>query len=124
MNQGEHFVIGFVIFFVYNFINTTLINSVIHPIFGISFPTVNLFIGIIAVTIGSLIPDQIEPATDYTHRGTYHSRKTLDLMIKLFLITAIIGLFSAPFFYIANIFLGYTFHLFADSRTPRGLPEN
>jgi membrane-bound metal-dependent hydrolase YbcI (DUF457 family) len=123
MNSGEHFLIGLVIFFVYNFITTTLINSVINPIFGISIK-VTLFYGIIAITIGSLIPDYIEPAMHYTHRSTFHSRKILDISIKLFSITAIIGLFFASFFYIACFFLGYTFHLFADSTTPMGLPEN
>lgn len=123
MNQVEHFVIGLVIFFIYNFINTTIINSFINPMFGIS-PIGLWLIGAFAVTLGSIIPDQIEPAIHWTHRGTFHSKKILNLTMRLFAITAVIGLFYTPCFYIACFFVGYTFHLFADSTTPMGLPEN
>ena len=122
MNRGAHFIIGLVVFFIYNFINTSLINSIINPILGISAIGIWL-VGACAVTLGSVIPDQMEPATHWTHRGTFHSKKTLDYTMKLFLITAVMSLFLWPFYYIASFFLGYTFHLLADSMTKVGLPE-
>jgi hypothetical protein len=123
MNRKEHLLIGIVIFFVYNFINNSLINSAIIPIFGISSSTLWL-VGAFAAALGSIIPDQIEPATHWTHRGTFHSKRTLNLTIWLFGITAVISLFSSLFFYISSFFLGYMFHLLADSMTEVGLPDN
>lgn len=122
MNRREHFIIGLVVFFVYNFINSFLIDSVINPIFGITNTSMWL-IGAIAVTLGSVIPDEIEPATHWTHRGTFHSKKTLNLTMKLFGVTAAFSLFYSPIFYVASFFLGYSFHLLADSMTKVGLPD-
>jgi len=128
MNRDEHIVIGIVIFGVYYFgvyyfINNFLINSFVNPVIGISVNGI-WYVGAILTLIGSVIPDYIEPATHWTHRGKFHSKRTLNLTLWIFLITAIIGLFSAPFFYISSFFLGYIFHLFADSTTPVGLPIN
>jgi hypothetical protein len=123
MNRREHLFIGIVIFFVYNFINNFLINSVINPILGIS-PNGLWLVGAFAAALGSVIPDQIEPATHWTHRGRFHSKKTLNLIIWFFAITAVISLVSSPFFYVSSFFLGYMFHLLADSITEVGLPDN
>jgi len=123
MNRKEHLFIGIVIFFVYNFINNSLINYIINPIFGLS--DIGLWlVGAFAAALGSVIPDQIEPATHWTHRNKFHSKKTLNLLMWFFAITAVISLFSSLFFYISCFFLGYVFHLLADSITEVGLPDN
>ena len=121
MDRGAHFVIGLVVFFTYNFINTSIINSIINPIFGISAIGMWL-IGAFAAAFGSVVPDQIEPADHWTHRSTFHSIRALNFTTYLFAITAFIGLFFSPFFYLACFFLGYMFHLLADSTTKVGLP--
>ena len=122
MNHREHVLIGVVIFFVYNLFNNTLINTVLQPLFGISINTMWLY-GVILAVIGSGIPDILEPASHWTHRNKFHSKKTLRLSEGIFSITAIIGLFFPISFYISCFFLGYMFHLLADSLTKVGLPE-
>ena len=122
MNHKEHVLIGVVIFFVYNFFNNTLINSVLQPLYGISINTMWLY-GVILAVIGSGIPDILEPASHWTHRNKFHSKKTLRLSEGIFSITAIIGLFFPISFYISCFFLGYMFHLLADSLTKVGLPD-
>jgi len=122
MNRKVHFVIGIIIFFVYDFVNNSIINSLITPIFGIS--SVGLWLlGAFAAAFGSIIPDQIEPANHWTHRSTFHSKRALKATIWIFVITATLSLFFSPFFYISSFFLGYVFHLLADSTTKVGLPE-
>jgi membrane-bound metal-dependent hydrolase YbcI (DUF457 family) len=118
MNRGWHLVIGGIAFLVcQNFIDT--INSTMH------FPW---FIGIFIVAIGSVLPDKLEPAYTRYHRGICHSHGTRSLMILSFMISALITAFSSAFpnlilVYLAScFFLGYLFHLLADSLTPRGLP--
>jgi membrane-bound metal-dependent hydrolase YbcI (DUF457 family) len=84
---------------------------------------------LIAVVLGSILPDFLEPSTNWMHRGKYHSKRALKFNGKIFAITALIGLLSY-FFYIfsvsyilSNFFLGYTSHLLADSTTTMGLPD-
>jgi membrane-bound metal-dependent hydrolase YbcI (DUF457 family) len=122
MNNREHVFIGIIIFFVYNFFNNTIINAILHPLIGISINTMWLY-GVILAVIGSGIPDILEPAKHWTHRAKFHSKKSLRLSIELFSITAIIGLFFPISYYLSCLFLGYMFHLIADSITPAGLPE-
>jgi membrane-bound metal-dependent hydrolase YbcI (DUF457 family) len=80
-------------------------------------------IGAFLAVLGSVIPDKLEPATHWTHRGKFHSKKTLSLAEKIFAGTALIALFTPIFYYISCFFLGYVFHLLADSTTKVGLPE-
>jgi len=122
VNNREHVFIGIIIFFVYNFFNNTIINSVLYPLIGISISTM-WYYGVILAIIGSLIPDKLEPAYHWNHRDKFHSKKTLRISCLIFSITAIIGLFSPLSFYISCFFLGYFFHLIADSQTKVGLPE-
>jgi len=122
MNNREHIFIGVIIFFVYNFFNNAVINTILQPLFGISINTMWLY-GVILAVIGSGIPDILEPASHWTHRSKFHSKKTLRLSEGIFSITAIIGLFFPISFYISCFFLGYMFHLLADSLTKVGLPE-
>jgi membrane-bound metal-dependent hydrolase YbcI (DUF457 family) len=123
MNYGTHFFIGIVIFFVYNFFNNTIINVILNPLIGFSIGSIWL-IGAFLTVLGSVIPDKLEPATHWTHRGKFHSEKTLGITEKIFAVTAIIALFTPIFYYISCFFLGYVFHLLADSTTKMGLPEN
>jgi hypothetical protein len=122
MNNREHVFIGVIIFFVYNFFNNTIINAILNPILGILISTMWLY-GVILAVIGSGIPDILEPASHWTHRDKFHSKKTLRLSGMIFSITALIGLFFPICFYISCFFLGYMFHLLADSLTKVGLPE-
>jgi hypothetical protein len=122
MNHGEHFVIGLVVFFVYNFFNNTIINVVLNPLIGFSVGTLWL-IGVFLTAFGSVVPDQLEPPTHWTHRSTFHSKKTLEITEKIFGVTAILALFNPLFYYISCFFLGYMFHLLADSTTKVGLPD-
>jgi membrane-bound metal-dependent hydrolase YbcI (DUF457 family) len=123
MNHGEHVFIGVVIFFVYNFFNNTVINLILNPLIGFSIGSLWL-IGIFLTVFGSVIPDRLEPANHWTHRNKFHSKITLGITEKIFGATAVIGLFTPILYYISCFFLGYVFHLLADSMTPAGLPEN
>jgi membrane-bound metal-dependent hydrolase YbcI (DUF457 family) len=122
MNYGEHFLIGILVFFVYNFFNNTIINLILNPLIGFTIGSLWL-IGIFLTVLGSVIPDKLEPATHWRHRGKFHSKKTLRLAEKILAITAIIALFTPIFYYISRFFLGYVFHLLADSTTKVGLPD-
>ena len=120
MNNREHVFIGAVIFFVYKFFNNTIINSILGPLIGYKISTMWLY-GVILAVIGSSMPDILEPASHWNHRDRFHSKKMLRLSVGIFSITAIIGLYSPLFYYISCFFLGYMFHLLADSLTPAGL---
>jgi len=120
--RGAHLGIGLIFFLVYNFINNSLVNVLIIPVLGIS-PNGVWLIGTGAVALGSVAPDILEPARLWNHRHTFHSRRTLKVILWVFAITALIGVFSALFFYVSAFFLGYLLHLLADSTTKAGLPE-
>lgn len=122
MDHGQHFVIGLVVFFVYNFFNNTIITSILHPLIGFSVGTIWL-IGAFFAVFGAVIPDQLEPATHWTHRKIFHSKRTLKISGWIFIVTAILALFNPLFYYISCFFAGYVSHLIADSTTKVGLPE-
>ena len=122
MNHGEHVIIGIITFFIYNFFNNSIINAIFNPLFGLSIGSLWL-IGVFLAVSGSVIPDQVEPATHWTHRGAFHSKKALRVSGQVFGVTAVLGLFSPVFYYISCFFLGYAFHLLADSTTKVGLPD-
>ncbi len=85
--------------------------------------------GFIALVAGSVIPDIIEPATSWRHRSLFHSFRALFTIIILFIATGLLALVTAffsdfsAFFLLSCFFLGYVFHLLADSVTPMGLPR-
>jgi membrane-bound metal-dependent hydrolase YbcI (DUF457 family) len=119
MNREWHLVIGGIAFLFYQtFIDT--INSTMH------YPW---FLGIILLAIGSVLPDKLEPAYTRYHRGICHSHGALSLMTIFFIVSALVALFSPAcphilLVYLAScFFLGYLFHLLADSVTPAGLPH-
>jgi len=80
MNQEEHIFIGIVIFCVYYFIDNFLVNSFVTPVIGISVNGL-WYVGAVLTIIGSIIPDYIEPATHWTHRSKFHSKRTLNLTV-------------------------------------------
>lgn len=119
MNRPEHVGIGIMSWVLYDIL-LHLVNE--------NFGSVILY-ALIAVVLGSIIPDILEPPTNWMHRDIYHSKRALKLTGKIFAVTALIGLLSY-FFYIfsvsyilSNFFLGYTSHLLADSTTKTGLPD-
>jgi hypothetical protein len=122
MKKKDHILIGVVVFIAYNTLNNTIINFVFNPAIKLSFGSMMFYGGVLAV-IGSLMPDIIEPALHWSHRSKFHSKKILKFFGGVFSITAIIGLFSPVFFLISCFFVGYVFHLIADSLTEVGLPE-
>lgn len=119
MRSSEHIGIGIIVFLGYSWVIGGIVSTINDPwIWGGA-----------AVVIGSIIPDWIEPATSYRHRGLFHSFSTLMAVGLLFgstaliaVITAFLSAFSA-FYLISCFFLGYLFHLLADSITPMGLPR-
>jgi membrane-bound metal-dependent hydrolase YbcI (DUF457 family) len=119
MNAQEHIFIGFISFLGYSYFIDLIGKSANVP----------WVYGLIVVIVGSIIPDILEPATNRRHRRICHSVGALMSMVLLFGITALIAIiisFLSNFsiFYIAScFFLGYLFHLLADSITPAGLPN-
>lgn len=119
MNTRTHIMIGAIFFLGYSYLIDAIGKSVNVP----------WIYGLIVVVAGSIVPDILEPATNRRHRRICHSRGALMITALLFVITAIIStiiLFLSNFsvFYLAScFFLGYVFHLLADSITPAGLPH-
>ena len=71
----------------------------------------------------SSVPDEIEPATNPNHRGTFHSL-TLATVIGLALKKILASQTVNPAIKLASIILsaGYGSHLALDSGTTKGLP--
>ena len=119
MNRKQHLTIGTIAFIVYTYF--------IFLIIKISGDTI--IYAFIAVVLGSIIPDILEPPTNWMHRGLGHSKRALRFTGKIFAVTALIGLLSyiavifSVFYVISNLFLGYAFHLLADATTEIGLPD-
>jgi small-conductance mechanosensitive channel len=119
MNKQQHLIIGILSFLVYAYFDYALIK--------ISYDII-LF-GLIAVVLGSIIPDILEAPQNWMHRGLGHSKRALKFTGKIFGITTILGLFSmiVPYFFIffiiSSFILGYGVHLLADATTEVGLPD-
>jgi membrane-bound metal-dependent hydrolase YbcI (DUF457 family) len=120
MNRQEHAIIGLFAFLGYSL-----------PLYLIHNTIPEGFIwGMLAVAVGSITPDILEPATSWNHRGRWHSKSTLRFFLKISTITAFVGflsIFFKPFsiFYVlAGFPIGYLFHLLADSTTKMGLPDS
>ncbi|MDD1686830.1 metal-dependent hydrolase [Methanoregula sp.] len=119
MRSSEHIGIGIIAFLGYAYVIGGIVSTINDPWIW----------GGLAVVIGSIIPDWIEPATNFQHRGLFHSIGSLKAVGLLFGSTALIALIIAffstfsAFYIISCFFLGYFFHLLADSITPMGLPR-
>lgn len=109
---------GIAFLFYQTFIDT--INSTIH------YPWI---FGVFVVALGSVLPDKLEPANNRNHRGICHSHGALSLITIFFILCALITSSSSTFpnltliYFASCFFLGYLFHLLADSLTPAGLPR-
>lgn len=113
MNRDTHVALGLIGFIVY----VILLQSLR------SFETSILVIGGIASVIGSVVPDLIEPAGDFRHRGFAHSRRVLGMLSMILLASSLISLFIPVLLIISAGFIGYIIHLLADSTTKTGIPE-
>jgi len=119
MNKKVHICIGIIAFLIYTG----------FFYFIIKIPTDIKLYGLGCVIIGSIIPDILEPAYNWMHRGMCHSKRALKFSVMIFVITAFISLISIVFrdflvFYVIScLFLGYLVHLLADSTTEVGLPD-
>ena len=119
MNREQHVIIGIIIFAAFTWLFYYLVKI----------PTDMIIYGGIGAVIGSIIPDILEPATNWMHRGIGHSKRALKFTGKIFAITALVGLLSFfismffIFYVVASFFLGYVAHLLADATTTVGLPD-
>jgi membrane-bound metal-dependent hydrolase YbcI (DUF457 family) len=119
MRRQAHLVIGAIAFLAYT-----------YPLYLLlKFPMNTILIGLFAALFGSVMPDVLEPATSWTHRGLGHSRRAMKFSAWVFVFTAVLGLFQifdpslSLSYLISGFFLGYALHLLADSITPAGLPR-
>ena len=119
MRRQTHLVLGAITFLAYTYPVYLLLNL----------PTNTMLMGFFAMAFGSVIPDVLEPARTWTHRGLGHSRRALKISAEIFTVTAVLGLFSffipdfSLSYVISGFFLGYAVHLLADATTPAGLPR-
>ena len=119
MKKGEHLFIGVIAFLAYTYFLS----------FIVRIPTDGSIFGFFSALIGSVIPDFLEPATNWMHRGICHSKRALKFVTTIFAITTICGLISflistsSTFYLISCFLLGYLAHLLADATTEVGLPD-
>jgi len=119
MRRQTHLLIGAVAFVAY----TYPLYLLLHLSSG------TMLIGFFAALFGSVMPDVIEPAHTWSHRGIIHSRRAMKVSGWLFAFTAIFGVFQAfdpqlsLSYLVSGFFLGYVLHLLADATTPAGLPD-
>lgn len=110
MNTKEHFTLAIilliVIYFILNWLNL-----------------LNYFSYASVLIIGSVLPDIIEPAKDYTHRNYFHSKRFLKILYYSLIPTFLMGIFFNKVLYIFFLILGYISHLWLDSTTKMGLPN-
>ncbi len=119
MRKQAHLLIGAVAFLAYT-----------YPLyFLVGIPANAMLMGFISALFGSVMPDVLEPARTWSHRGFGHSRRAMRFAASVFAFTAMLGLFQyfdpslALSYIISGFFLGYALHLLADALTPAGIPE-
>ncbi len=83
----------------------------------------------VAILVGSVLPDVIEPAISngnrkaWQHRQVFHSKRTLKGILILIIPVLILGMFFNIFLYLFFGLIGYILHLLMDSTTKMGLPD-
>jgi membrane-bound metal-dependent hydrolase YbcI (DUF457 family) len=119
MRRSIHLFVGALAFIAYT-----------YPVFILlKIPSDTMLMGFFAALFGSVMPDVLEPARTWSHRGLGHSRRAMKISLWLFSFTAVLGLFRifdpglSLSYVISGFFLGYAVHLLADSITPAGLPR-
>jgi len=113
LNREKHIVFGLIGFVAY-----VILLQNIRP-----FEIDILVFGGVASILGSIIPDLIEPAGDFRHRGFAHSKRVLSRFTIILLITSLISLFIPVLLVISAGLIGYILHLLADSTTRTNIPE-
>ncbi len=79
---------------------------------------------ILPMFLTTMLPDILEPATNYKHRGFFHSKTTLKFLSVYCLAPLFILGFAFNFlFYLFFGIIGYISHLLGDWTTPMGLPN-
>jgi membrane-bound metal-dependent hydrolase YbcI (DUF457 family) len=118
MRRQTHFIIGAMAFSAYS-----------YPLYLLlEIPASTMLMGFFAALLGSVMPDVIEPARTWSHRGSGHSRRAMRFAASVFVFTAMLGLFQyfdpslALSYIVSCFFLGYALHLLTDATTPAGLP--
>jgi len=118
MRRQVHLVIGAIAYFVYTFPLYLLLRL----------PGDLMLAGLFAALLGSVLPDALEPARTWSHRGFGHSRRAMRFSLWAFALTGVLGLLRSfvpglsPSYILSCFFLGYALHLLADSTTPAGIP--
>jgi membrane-bound metal-dependent hydrolase YbcI (DUF457 family) len=119
MNRNEHVIIGAIVFVLYSV-----------PVYIADGGIPDYFIyGFFASIIGSMLPDILEPARSWNHRGLFHSKRALKYVGIFSIVVCSIGYLSLVYTYFSIIYafsgfcIGYLFHLLADSTTKMGLPN-
>jgi hypothetical protein len=84
MRRQTHLVIGAIVFLAYTYPMYLLLKI----------PTNTMILGFFAVLFGSVMPDVLEPPRNWMHRGLGHSRRALKFSVEIFVLTAVLGLFS------------------------------
>jgi|GEM_PF-6261089 inner membrane protein len=110
MDREAHFTFGIILL-----IGSYFLLDYIHLI--------SLFGYAITLIVGSVLPDIIEPAKDYTHRDYFHSKRFLKMLYYSLPITLLIGLFFHGWLYLFFLAVGYISHLWLDLTTKMGLPD-
>jgi len=82
-----------------------------------------LIISGMASILGSILPDFIEPSTDFKHRGFAHSKRVLRKFTLFLLLISLAAVILPLFLTISSALLGYSLHLVADSTTTVGIPD-
>ena len=66
------------------------------------------------IVIGSMLPDIIEPATSRFHRKFWHSRRIMNALLLLIIVSFLASLESESFFWLFFMLIGYELHLLGD----------
>src|SRR5665811_315548 len=87
MNRKEHMAIGIMAFIAYKVLVHLMVKISDDPV----------LYALLAVVLGSILPDILEPPTSWMHRGVYHSKRTLKSIEKIFVVTVFIGILVPAF---------------------------
>lgn len=112
-NFNVHFTVGIIVGII------TL--SILHDQNDFVSGPLSIFVAIALSTIGSILPDIIEPARNPNHRAFFHSVLVLIITILLsyYLLKCVD---SAKMFMVGFLVIGYVSHLALDFMTPKSLP--
>lgn len=78
---------------------------------------------IIGAAMGIMLPDKLEPATNYKHRDFFHSGKMLKILLIATLVAFGFGFLIKWAWWLTGLCVGCVIHLLRDSTTTMGLPK-